>query len=346
MIDINLRKTLFLILPIGCCMPFLTVNMSLAGQDAPAPLESQFVLPRADLYLRGAPVVVNFTTCNAYDQPIILEFGGVEHDFSFAADRKGDNYVAEPCEKSRPGGGLTPLYRLEPGETLCKRIIINNYLSLKEPGDYRVLCRVLLVVDRIGQRDVREEGIEFRVSQELHVRLRPYNKESVENDAKELGVLVGGPEPSSRRDAVERLRFVEPSIARPYLVSALSSDDDLVRASAVEALSRSEDKESVHVILRALEGADSGSTTRLAVANALRRIGRGDIAASVAALRILLNDKLSHTRSAALKAIVDVAADTEYAEGLTEDVKRMTSDPNRTVRKRAAEALSALGHGE
>jgi HEAT repeat protein len=196
------------------------------------------------------------------------------------------------------------------------------------------LCELdVALVDKPG-RVPKPGGPRLTVSEKLELALGPFDREKVEATARRLAELLEDPDHAVRRQAIDELAHVEPSISRPHLKAAIRSADPIVAKEAVGAFTKAAGKTAVPVLLEALRS--EKCAVRQRIAGALGEVGAGDRPA-IEALYPLLRDADWWVRLASVSALRRIGG--KEAVPLVEP---LLGDPNRHVREAAERTLAAL----
>jgi hypothetical protein len=330
--------------------------------------EESGVIARLDVekpsYYLGEPIMLVLSVHNSTLEPQVIGIDEVSTvgpaGPRFQARSADGLVVASPRVVS--GTKWSPQLPVPPLETLRRRVLLNQYLEILEPGTYTVACSY-----DIDLKETRPDGTSFArtltVRGDVPVTVLPHDREGVVAVAEALKAELEAPFDASalppgefreaRRERSRRNRLLaqalghlHPDVAPPYLIAASHHEDSYVRFEVArrmgfiaKQLAGSGDaraKALADSLCALLADREDGLVRKYAVQSLAET---GDAGAFPAVAR-LADDTDDYVRVAVAKAMGELGPGNDEALSI---LHRMLRDEDWQVRRTAAASLGALG---
>jgi hypothetical protein len=164
----------------ACAFPMLALLVGCASTSSASGISGTFRLPKYAFGV-GEPIVIEFTVANGSSSDFAFWEGGdyrgtLRHEqFSFrVVSAEGRDFTRELWGNL---GGECGEIRLEPGQWFRSSQLLNGWIHLLPPGQYRVHCERKLSPDPWPESAERQGGLTIR--QDLSFYVMPYSRDRI-----------------------------------------------------------------------------------------------------------------------------------------------------------------------
>ncbi len=196
------------------------------------------------------PVVLDFEALNSSVTDLVLDLGyRRKENFVFRLVLPNGKEISIPrLEFERSGYGGSGIMAVRPKQNYSQRLVLDEWTNFSSTGKYILKAGLVGQANYAGNKS--EPGIEY---QEIRFTIGPANKEVLRNVcANLLNEIRDSKSFDKKNEAANALLYVADPIAIEFLRHALVAEP-MVEASVINALRKRGGKESVDVLIGAIE---------------------------------------------------------------------------------------------